>query len=112
MCCADSGIGTGIIIPGILRAYKTLFQGGIVIGIELNGFGPESELNRNRFGPELHITYRFMQFACNHIKNPTDRMLVIEMPVDWSLLYDCNFNSCSQTHTNMVDENFPPKGNQ
>ena len=31
------------------------FKGGIGIKIELKGFGPESELNRNRLLPELHI---------------------------------------------------------
>ena len=32
-----------------------IFWGGIGIGIELNIIGPESELNRNRLLPELHI---------------------------------------------------------
>ena len=32
-----------------------IFWGGIGIGIELNITGPESELNRNRVLPELHI---------------------------------------------------------
>ena len=32
-----------------------IFWGGIGIGIELNIIGPESELNRNRPLPELHI---------------------------------------------------------
>ncbi len=63
-------IGTGIGIPGIFRAYGIgmwieskakitlnqayIFKGGIGIGIESKGFGPESELNRNWLLLELH----------------------------------------------------------
>ena len=32
-----------------------IFKGGIGIGIESKGFGPESELNWNRLLPELHL---------------------------------------------------------
>ena len=63
MCNSDSGIGAGIgipvIIPGLMELESELNRrlkshGGI--GIELKGFGPESELNWNRPLPELHIT--------------------------------------------------------